>query len=857
MLRLSPQGFSLGVGAVSPYRPYISYNWSTVPVSDEYKTDGVELVVNWDFSDGINNFEAINTAIISEDAHRLKINILGSGDGFTQPSTPDWEEGKTYIISFDSEIETFTGSTITILAGTDTVGIFNLEDNTPIVYHRTSTSSINGIIFKRSDASTGTIFFDNISVQKVTQLPNNRYLTNQGTFDNAPIYSGRAMAFDSANSTSVSIDEITLSGDFTFSCFSDWDGASFDIMVGGLSDYFGIANATQLVLKGDSYYYIDLISSLDTGTVYAINFKRVGTVIYAYINGIEYGNATCGTETISIYSIGKYSSAYKTGELSNIIFADYAFTQAQITEYYEQPEKFLMENKDSFVEAFPMLDDDEFVRGVVGYSEVELLNDQFDDNSNNWLLKSSTTISSGSLNFDGTLNGELARISNIGLLNHSIILIKYNLTAYTQGALNVKIGGGLNYLLSDYTLGYKYQIIADGILDNFQFAGGSNLIASISDIEIIGLSGIYPITNWVTGMNKTGLPYGLQSSKLEIVNNVPIAYNTDKLSFYGSEYVDTGWIPSADEDWTIEVISRVTDNGTKMQSIFGVSDGNEVLNLSYFYYLNRLQVQFGSSASNDVLVLGGINLANYNYIVISYAHLTKTLSFNYNNTGFSGRVVDAQNIGYTLGLGAFNTSNTYTQNQLNPIKLFKVHKDKALTQEEITDNYIKYLEQGLFGDSVKAPAMIDYTGFSYLDTLSEYVTDGIELVANGGFDSGLTGWSYSSTYSVVDNQLNITGSDSYLSMSNVFEIGSTYKVSYEVISTSGGNFNLRMPSTSNYYVANNIGVHVIYVTATLTGLIFRNESTVGTMIVGNISIQKVVNPEITPDTRYIENKGDA
>ena len=245
---------------------------------------------------------------------------------------------------------------------------------------------------------------------------------------------------------------------------------------------------------------------------------------------------------------------------------------AQKAELETQPEKFLMENKASFVEAFPMLDSDEYVRGVVGYSEgsEQVLNGTFDTDLSGFAQHNGTHWVWINKRAYHPLATSFYPIATSGFIAGQICILRYDyevLNGKMQVSLRTSNNTWIEAIADDIEgVGTNtHFIIANSNTDivsfyrNYDGITISNFEGYIDNVSITPLSGIYPITNWVTGMNKTGIPYGLQASKLEIVNNVPIAYNTDKLSLYGGEYIDTGWVVDFSNDVALE-FSRYVDN---------------------------------------------------------------------------------------------------------------------------------------------------------------------------------------------------------------------------------------------------------------------------------------------------------
>jgi len=205
-------GLASGFTAVG-YSPLINYKWNTI-VSSDYVTDGVELVTNGDFSDGdISQWDQFqggspyydNTTFetgvlkvvfdIASIAHRIQLGNLSVG---------------TNKITFD--IYAVKGTSFRYYNGTSYV------DFTPqVTLNQWSTVEFIGdftidylVIGQDGDDLTGDIFYlDNVSVQKVIQEPQVRYLKDSGKKPkyNGEMKTGQGVDFNGINQ-SINLEQI-------------------------------------------------------------------------------------------------------------------------------------------------------------------------------------------------------------------------------------------------------------------------------------------------------------------------------------------------------------------------------------------------------------------------------------------------------------------------------------------------------------------------------------------------------------------------------------------------------------------------------------------------------------------------
>ena len=157
---------------------------------------GSELVTNGDFSSDVSGWtkDGDASSTIGYDSGRLKVTAATNYDGASQ-SVSGLVVGQTYKFSADYELGTATQ--LQIRAGSEpSTDLSSPSSGTAVNYFVADSTSMT--IYVRTGGSTGTIFFDNISVKKV----NGKHLTN-GTTATATLSgsgnSARAVFSSSAN----------------------------------------------------------------------------------------------------------------------------------------------------------------------------------------------------------------------------------------------------------------------------------------------------------------------------------------------------------------------------------------------------------------------------------------------------------------------------------------------------------------------------------------------------------------------------------------------------------------------------------------------------------------------------------
>lgn len=181
------------------------------------------------------------------------------------------------------------------------------------------------------------------------------------------------------------------------------------------------------------------------------------------------------------------------------------------------------------------------------------------------------------------------------------------------------------------------------------------------------------------------LPYGSQNANYKINN---LGMRTDESSYLecdGVGYGDTGWVPSVDEDFTVEAVFEVSND-----SEFRLN-GNSYNNGIYFGKNSGGKTLYVRVFGSNVLQLP--NTKDIACLIFSYEWQTKEVKQYVDDVLVATQLATQTTNVLTpvlLGMGA--TNGAYAL--IKPVRLFKVHQ-KALTQAEITKNYNSYVAKGL------------------------------------------------------------------------------------------------------------------------------------------------------------------
>lgn len=472
---------------------------------------------------------------------------------------------------------------------------------------------------------------------------------------------------------------------------------------------------------GFAYYLADGVTLVVENITYNIantyTFNITPTLIEVFENGVKIltripqSILSGGDKTIGVRKTSFYASVIKDAYMFNRVLS-----QSEITQSYEQPEAFYaMAQADSTcVLNMPMCENDGYVRNMKSYTEYELpynntregyitsnhiksivasksivnkririSDDSTTTNTPRFLLTSDSTSNTTNILDNDCYYRVDVKIGAV--FQHSDLRLKYG--------CDQNLNGGTSYNsvnladLASHTIIIKATNINGGGIGVLANATGSVETTSYFDIDyfiVTKLTGIQPIQNYTTACRTSAqqLSYGLQTCKFNRDSLGVIQSASQFLECKGLGYVDTGWIPPTNKDFTIECIIYLTPNLTYQQN----GSGN----------LSNAKIHFGLWNDNKPYIQGRSPSTFYGTVLTNptsmYFSIVKSGTINklYMNNNLIASESDSQiseSMSFLLGKRASFIS-------YSPIRLFKVH-DKALTQAEITKNYNSYVAKGL------------------------------------------------------------------------------------------------------------------------------------------------------------------
>jgi len=182
-----------------------------------------------------------------------------------------------------------------------------------------------------------------------------------------------------------------------------------------------------------------------------------------------------------------------------------------------------------------------------------ITNGDFSNGTANWDRLNNSVVINGVLVTDGSTLETTIPSPSVGVIIGETYIVSYEIKEYTSGQGYRIVGGGI-YPYRQTSIGVHTDIITATITTtNFEL-DTRDTIGKIDNISVKPISNIYPILNYSPTMRTN---FTAQQSGLNRVFR-----DVNDLGFYdglrsvpkgdGVSYGDTGWIPSADEDWTLE-----------------------------------------------------------------------------------------------------------------------------------------------------------------------------------------------------------------------------------------------------------------------------------------------------------------
>ena len=568
------------------------------------------------------------------------------------------------------------------------------------------------------------------------QVANKMYYKNIGNSgQNLQLFSGQGVKFNGTNQ-SIPINNIALTGNFSFSCRKEWDGGSFDIIISDdASKYIGIANSTNIVVKGDIYYYINTIIPLVSQKTYDITVVRDGSILYGYIDGVLQGSIAISSFNMNASNIGKYLTNYSQGITTDVYMFTDALTQQEIELYTNNPNKFFQDTRDGVIDNcvlnMPLHGVDRFQVDYSRYAIYPLLVLDFKTEPifGTFTSFNSTVVSYDSSLSRGVITGtttNTAFSNTIPIVSGKKVYIEIDILESTgrewftyNGSTYISIGTTVANVITK--LKAVVSCTGNYVISPVRAIGITT--AYIYNFSITELSGINEVINYtadcVTGAKQ--LPYGSQEANFfHKSSGVPIRTGLSPFfesTPYWGNYGNTGWIPETNQEFILEaIIQNAKEGGVILYEGLGIETNNAAN-----FWIRQLKttgiinLTIGTSAIDSIYV-------NKNFYYVSAQVKTTGVSFYIN-----GILIGTAIYNYNRSLNTLN--RTFTVGGVNrgviekastkEVRHFKVITDaKTISTYNALTEYNKLAAKGLLANFV-----LDENGDYMQDEFGNYIMD--------------------------------------------------------------------------------------------------------------------------------------
>ena len=439
-------------------------------------------------------------------------------------------------------------------------------------------------------------------------------------------------------------------------------------------------NLQQFFGQGCWFNGIDMQVTIPINATIQTEIKRV--------NGVTEINTN--TQVLTSYNVysGSGAKIYKDLYIFNRLLSE-----AEIEKYNNQPNQFFMDSLEdsSCILAMPMCEKDGFVRNYKSYRKSEKTIDK----------TNSVAIS--------VINNTRIAQENIGLLvqadkTYEIVydflpnanFVEFKL--YIPPTNNNNNAIAITIPISNFSGKCIFSVPStytktNGVTSCYVWisVNGTLTTHTFKEISLKELTAIYPISNYLTTCrtNAQRLPYGLQTSGFKRDTNGLILSKSSFLEADGVGYGNTGWVPRANEDWSIEFIGKFVRNG--LEQAHGTL---------YASATSRVSISVASNGAmftrcGGLYPITGSNGFVENNVVMTYDSTLKIMKQFLNGVFIAQYNVST----FTGGANPLTLSSQggIASTSIGDTRLFKIHQ-KVLTQEEITKNFNKYQAQGLLNE---------------------------------------------------------------------------------------------------------------------------------------------------------------
>lgn len=572
-----------------------------------------ELLVNGDFTDGLNGWNIYNvggSSSITTSNGQLVFDYVSSDNtatSFNQNSVHQVEGVYEVTINVDS----ITGS-IKLQDG-DSNALYGIVSTAGTHTFRAYADDSGFWVYRNSSAESVTAVINSISVRRISD----GRLRNRGTdgqTENLQVLSGGTTAFDGVGQYTPTGNNTSLdTGSVLVGFVPTGTGTRYIFgKQGAVRLYARLSSASTLQLGLGGSFITTSVTLLTSKTTIVINWNQGNWEITSSDGQYDSGTYIGSVTETSVLDIGRHPTlgGYFDGEVFGFIQLNKTLTSSEISYAYQQPEKFFahcnandpyIDSNLSFAQSDCKLNIPLDAKGeyqidfAQAFSSELVVNGDFDDNSW-WTTEASWSISGGSANCNG-LNRMFTPSGTVA--TGTFVLVEYEIKNYVSGNIRPYVGNDTSQTGIFRAANGVYRDILYNTQANtrlyFRY-GDISFNGSIDNVSVKQVTA-HQISGYTTSCDVVKQSYGRQLINFE---NVFGDYKPDRMWFDGDEYVDsdlsTSFIPTV-EPFAVEAIlyndgsGIVQDVGSNNDYFRKFSDGRVYLSFNQGFVANFIMPQ--------------------------------------------------------------------------------------------------------------------------------------------------------------------------------------------------------------------------------------------------------------------------
>ena len=683
--------------------------------------------------------------------------VINDADTFTTSTVDDKGIYKSYVTVGKTYRLTIAGTTAS------STGIKITDTSAGTIYYENSSSgsfsdTVNFTVVGNTEIyirnkSTGETTITTLKVEEVTQIAQDKSTNNSNS---ATLYTGKALSFDGAGHY-VDIDDFTMTG--TTMTMAFWSSIDSN---GGYIFHKAAGSGSQFIVRyddGDKIRIYDGATYHNFTTAADEGYKRY-VIVYTpselklYVNGAQVGSTVSNPADLSIAStsntkIGSNSSAstqFFEGKLSDLQIYDTAWTQADVTFDYDNPQHLVTDNSASSIALSNLKGYWHLSEGAGSYAYnsavalgSELVTNGSFASDSDWDKGTGWTISGGTANCNNTSGSTqdletTNRLLNLGGKNVKITFTVSNYSGSASMSVTLEGTGGTDFTGINANGTYS-KVVTLGPTENsvdLFFKAANGWVGSVADVSIkeVSVGGINGATaslrqatipqlvlmDWskpTLGSDEITLISDPNDQSKDILGN-DVRLREHSLNLDGSGYaevadddsLDFGTVPFTIQFWAkpssiasnMRMVTKgVSSNGDWMISFSGTdnvrvyakdSNGNELDTLSNFATL---------SINTWAMVTVIIDTPNDKILFYKDNQSTATEK---TGASWSGTFNNTR----VLRVGDHASGSTRFDGLIDDVRIY----NRALSSDEVKQNYNAGLSQHKPGSAFSDDFSSDY-----------------------------------------------------------------------------------------------------------------------------------------------------